>query len=63
MNVKKLILASLIGSVAMFAAQTPKAASSTPASKTTATAKKHTKKHHNKKATASNTNAKPAANK
>lgn len=62
MNVKKLILASLIGTVAMFAAQAPKTESA-PASKTTATAKKHTKKHHSKKATASNTNAKPAANK
>jgi hypothetical protein len=62
MNVKKLILASLIaavGTVGVFAAQAPKAAS-TPASKTAVT-KKH-KKHH-KKATAANTNAKPAASK
>jgi len=70
--VKKIILASLLGTAVMFAAQTSQpaqSANSNPASAPAPAAKKtvakKAKKHHSKKATAvnNNTSPKPAATK
>jgi hypothetical protein len=65
-NVKKIILASLLGTVVILAAQTPKPAESakpseTPAPASNAAAAKKHQKHHKKSTAVSTTTAKPAA--